>query len=158
MENKSKNTTEKLGKIIFRSDKRLKIISYLYFFELMEIPLEAKKAFEEDLLSSSEIKIIENISANYNKYKQLVSRFIVKTWSFERLNPLERAILIWGAFELSINEKNQTIYEIVGLTKDLIPDDSYKFVNKILDEIGGVYERIKVGKKETASTTKVKAV
>lgn len=158
MENKSKNTTEKLGKIIFRSDKRLKIISYLYFFELMEIPLEAKKAFEEDLLSSSEIKIIENISANYNKYKQLVSRFIVKNWSFERLNPLERAILIWGSFELSINEKNQTIYEIVGLTKDLIPDDSYKFVNKILDEIGGVYERIKVGKKETASTSEVKAV
>lgn len=158
MENKLKTTTKKQGKIIFRSDKRLKVISYLYFFELMELPLEVKKAFEDDLLTSSEIKIIENIAANYLKYKQMVSRFIVKNWSFERLNPLERAILIWGAFELSINEKNQTIYEIIGLTKDLIPDDTYKFINKILDEIGGAYERIKASKKELKSTTEVKTV
>lgn len=120
-----------------------RIIKYLYKFELMNEVVTSVDAFESGDYDSQEIKMIEAISKNYDKYKILITKFISSKWSWERLAPLLRAILICGAFKVSIRDRALVIDVIIDITKEYIPDDSYKFVNSVLDQIGDYYDKIK---------------
>nr|WP_237076608.1 transcription antitermination factor NusB [Mycoplasma phocoeninasale] len=49
--------------------------------------------------------------------------------------PLTRAIIIFGEYELLSKDAKIVINEMVNIAKIFIPNDDYKFVNKILDLI-----------------------
>lgn len=125
-------------------EKRAAVVSYIYGFELMGSKLSSVKAFESGDFETRELKSIEAIEKNYDKLLRTVKQFIKKdSWQWERIAPLERAILIYGAFELIINDKALVINELVTIAQGFIPGDSYKFINAILENIGAYYEQVK---------------
>lgn len=130
---------KKLSKL----QQRSQIIIYIYQAELLEVKLDSTRAFEEGDYNEYQIKVIESISTNYESFKKLVQKFIKGTWTWERLAPLERAILIFGAFELNIADRALVINELVTIAQGFIPGESYKFINAILDKIGDYYAGIK---------------
>lgn len=131
-----------------RSQLREGMIAYVYGFELMDETFSHVQAFENYDFSSKEIKLLEQLEKNYDKYKKLVSKFLSNNWTIDRIAPLERAILIFGAFELSFTEnKKMAINELVSYAKFFILGDNYKFINAVLDKVGAYYEQIKTNTK-----------
>ena len=124
-----------------RIKMRARIISYIYSYLVLDKTLDGITAFESGNYSDQEIKIIEVISKNFNNYKKIVESFLKKGWLWSRINPLEKAILIYGAFELNISDKALVINELIVITRGYIPGDTYKFINGILNKIGEFYEK-----------------
>ena len=124
-------------------EKASKIIEYIYTSELMGTPLSSAQAFESGDFDNQEIKKIDKIAEKYEQFKKLIQKYLKGTWSWERIAPLERAILIYGAFELMFKDKGTVTNGLVILTKGYIPGDSFKFINAILDKMGDYYESIK---------------
>lgn len=126
---------------------RENVIGYIYSHELMNAPLNGDAAFESGEYSSKEIKYIEQIGKNYEMFKKLIIKFCTGSWNWSRMSVLTRAVLIYGAFELSFNDKALVIDVLVKYAKEFAPDDSYKFINSILDKVGKYYETVKASKK-----------
>ena len=126
---------------------RENVIGYIYSYELIKKELDSVEAFESGKYTDKEIKTIEYISKNYQVYKKLILKFTSNSWTWIRTSPLIRAILIYGAFELYIEDTALVIDVLVNYTKDFIPDDTYKLVHSVLDKIGKQYEAIKTSKK-----------
>lgn len=122
---------------------RLKIINYLYKYELMNENLTSNEAFESGDYSDYEIKIIDNIARIYDKLIGTIKNYLIVSWKWERLAPLEKALLIYGTFEMQIEDLALVINEVVVIAKGLIPNDNYQYINSILDKIGKEYAKIK---------------
>lgn len=129
-----------------RSSKRARFIEYIYGFELMGEPFSHIQAFESGDFSDAELKMIEAIEKNYARFSKLAASYLNQNWSWERIAPLERAILIFGAFELTFGEKKNVINELISYTRGFIPGENYKFINVVLDKIGAYYEQVKTNK------------
>lgn len=128
-----------------RLQDRADIITYIYQSELLKKNLDSDLAFESGDFDNSQLKKIEAISKNYDKFQKIVSKYLKSSWSWKRIDPLERAILIYGAFEMSFLDKALVINEMVILAQGYIPGDNYKYINSILDKVGDYYEKIKNG-------------
>ena len=79
----------------------------------------------------------------YLYYKNIIVVFLKKNWKWERVLPLERAILIFGAFELEREKENSAlvINKIINYSKLYLNDSSYKYINAILQKIKDYYEK-----------------
>lgn len=127
-------------------EERANIVKYIYQYEVFNKSLEAKEAFESGEYSDKEIDTIEKIAKAYPKLKSLISKFFRSDWKWNRIAPLERAILLLGSYEMIGSDNALIINEMVILTKGYVPGDSYKFVNSVLDKVGGFYDKIKTSK------------
>ncbi|RMA78494.1 N utilization substance protein B [Metamycoplasma subdolum] len=130
----------KLAFIIRRYEKRTKFIFWIYQSELLEESLNASKLFDEVFLDQREYFAVKKIEKNYPIYKKLISSVLNPGWTYERVQPLLRAIMIYGIFEFSFNKKNVVINEMINITKIFVPGIYYKFLNKILDLISRILE------------------
>lgn len=76
-------------------------------------------------LIKNEDKYIDNISSNLNR------------WSFDRLSFIDQAILLVGASEYNLNKENKKIIidEAVRIAKEYSDEDSYKYINGVLDRL-----------------------
>ena len=126
-----------------RLQNRADIITYIYQSELLKYNLSSDQAFESGDYDNNQLKKIEAIAKNYDKFKKIVIKYLKKGWTWGRIDPLERAILIYGAFEMSHLDKALVINEMIILTKGYIPGNNYKYINSILDKVGDYYEKIK---------------
>ncbi len=124
-------------------EDRSHIINFIYLSELSNKEIDTDLAFESGDYDSLELKKINNIAKNYAKLRNVVTKFTKEDWPWTRIAPLERAILIYGAFELSFIDKALVINELVIIAQGYIPGESYKFINSILDKVGEFYEQIK---------------
>lgn len=124
-------------------EKASKIIEYIYTSEVMGQELNSVLAFESGEFDKRDIQIIDMIASKYTQFKKLIEKFIKESWTWSRLAPLERAILLYGAFELNVKDKAHVINGMVMIAKAYIPGESYKFINAILEKIGGFYDKIK---------------
>ena len=81
-------------------------------------------------------KIREDLYINETNYIYEIGENLVK-WSFDRLNLVEQAILLEAVSEikLNLNEKAVTIDEAIILTKKYCDEESYKYINGVLDNI-----------------------
>lgn len=72
-----------------------------------------------------------------DSYYQLLSRYLKKGWTFERLGKMEQAILLVATCELLESDlpKKIVINEAVTNAKKFCDDDSYKFINGVLGQI-----------------------
>lgn len=124
-------------------ETKINVINLLYQYELFNKPIDLKEIFETGTCSNRDYLIIEWIAKNYPKLKQLIKKFIVESWTWDRLLPLERAILLFGATELAISKKDKPliITNLIDITKIINPNESYKYINKILDKIKDEYEK-----------------
>ena len=99
------------------------IMSGVYGLPYEEIPYYSK---------SITIKTLSHI----NEIKQIFQEKMPK-WSFDRLNPVEQAILLMS-FTHSKEEKvdKKIVIDVaVRLAKKYLDNDDYKFVNAILDNV-----------------------
>lgn len=75
--------------------------------------------------------------AKENFLRQKVAQQLKSTWEFSRLPPLEKAILIYGAYELLLEHKeshsNLVINNLINFSKAYLEKEKIGYVNKVLD-------------------------
>ena len=99
------------------------IMEGVYMTTYDEIPYFSKEIVIKSLKDVNEIKAV--FQANMPK------------WRFDRLNALERAILLMSYTNAKVEqtEKRVVIDVAVRLAKKYLDKDDYKFVNAILDKV-----------------------
>lgn len=130
-----KTEQDKIIFLINALKKRTEIINTIYKYELFDQKVDSKQIFEDDNLDDNAIKIIEQIEAKYDSLKKIIIAALSADWEWERLQPLVRAILLYGTYELFLNNPKIVINEMINITKIYIPGTVYKLVNKVLDLI-----------------------
>jgi len=88
---------------------------------------------EEDFDEFSN-KILTDLDEHKFNYIDKISGHLVK-WTFDRLNLVEQAILLEATSELllKLNDKAVVIDEAIRLTKLYCDEESYKYINGVLD-------------------------
>ena len=140
---------------------RIMMVIVVYTYELFNKKVNGKEIFESDLMNEmfdynvlttskrneifqQQMKIFANIEKNYEVFVKMINKFIRLDWTWTRMDPLIRAILLCASSELWNVDIGIVSNEYVEIAKDFIPDDkSYKFVNKIIDNIGKEYDEFK---------------
>ncbi|TPI01139.1 transcription antitermination factor NusB [Mycoplasma struthionis] len=112
---------------------RINIITIIYQAELFNEKIDSNEIFKNQDLSASELKVIEEIALDYDRFIKVSKSLISAEWEWERISPLTRAIIIYGEYEMLHNDKLVVINEMVKITKNYVPNNDYKFVNKVLD-------------------------
>lgn len=135
MENKLSNEDKKNLFLINSFNKRVKIITYIYQYELFDEKVNVNEIFSNNDLNNFEVQTLTIIQNKYVLFKNLIIKALNNAWIWERLQPLIRAILLYGLYELFINEPKVVINEMVNITKIYTIGDEYKLVNKVLDTL-----------------------
>ena len=128
-----------------RHECRLKLVFAL--FKSLLLDRNIKQVFtndnEDDLLdgkfdSDKEYidRVLADLENNTNNYLELIKPLLVH-WDISRINFLDKAIMVEAISEIKIgvNNKNIAINEAVIIAKEYIPDDNYKYINGVLDNI-----------------------
>ena len=83
--------------------------------------------------------IIAGTIDHVDEIDKIIESHLSDTWSLDRLNKVALAILRISTYEIKY-QKNVAakiiIDEAVNIAKDYGTDDSYKFINAVLDKIG----------------------
>ena len=82
--------------------------------------------------------LVENTLGNFRDYQVLIKQNLKPGWTIKRLSKMELAIMLIGVCEIVTNTtpKNVVINEAVNIAKKYCDDDSYKFINGVLNQIG----------------------
>ncbi len=127
-----------------RRIQRMNNVNIVYKYELFDELLDVDKIFSEDNINNDQLKVLTSIKKNHHKFIKTAKLFLDDDWTWARISPLTRAIILCASVELWTLDKKIVINEYVEISKDYIPDETYKFINKILDKIGRLYEQIKI--------------
>lgn len=123
-----------------RARARRELLQLLYQWQISgDSPLDTLKRrfqhhhdLDEDYFSAAWHGITAGTQALEDKYQPFMSR------KAELLDPVERAILWIGAWELANRfdiHPTVTINEAIEIAKQFGADDSYKFINGTLDKL-----------------------
>lgn len=104
-------------------------------------PKEIVKEFiaERELLNVDTeyfCELTEAIPDNFERLLAIITPHLDRSW--EQIDPVEKCVLLVGAFELTSNAEipwKVVINEAVGLCKMFGSEDAHKYVNGILDKI-----------------------
>ena len=130
-----------------RRKGRILAFQALYFWELNSVPVEELIKFawlEENKLA----KLDEGISVftklliagtieNIDQIDAIIKEHLVN-WDINRLNRVDLAILRMSVYSLKYQNDippSITIDEAIGICREFGSDDSYKFINGVLDSI-----------------------
>ena len=83
--------------------------------------------------------IIAGTIDHIDEIDKLIESHLSASWSMERISRVALAILRTSVYELLFQNGAETkivIDEAVNIAKDFDTDDSYKFINAVLDKIG----------------------
>lgn len=121
-----------------RHDSREKIVFALYQHLLLNKDINEcfSDNFEQDDIDEFITSIQKDLIDNKDNYIYEIGQHLVK-WSFDRLNLVEQAILLEATSEikLKLNEDAVVIDEAIILTKNYCDEESYKYINGVLDNI-----------------------
>lgn len=120
-----------------RHESRQKLIFVLYQHLLLHKDIDV--CFVDNFTDEDDefsFNIIEDIKINKDNYIDEISKYLNK-WSFDRLNLIEQAILLESVseYKLALNDKAVIINEAVIFAKEYCDDESYKYINGVLDNI-----------------------
>lgn len=81
--------------------------------------------------------VVRDFILNENKYIDMVSNFLLKTWKISRVDYIDRAIIFSAIGEYRIHkiDKKILIDQAIITSKKYGVDNSYKFINFILDKV-----------------------
>lgn len=136
------------GNYTKRRTQRMRNVEIIYKYELFNEPINLDKIFAEENINNDQLKVLTAVKKNYEKFIETAKLFLDDDWTWVRMSPLTKAIILCASVELWTIDKKIVINEYVEITKDFIPDDTYKFINKILDKIGSFYEQIRIKKNQ----------
>ena len=83
--------------------------------------------------------IIAGTISHIDEIDKLIENHLSASWSMDRISRVALAILRTSIYELLFQkgaEAKIVIDEAVNIAKDFDTDDSYKFINAVLDKIG----------------------
>ena len=98
---------------------------------------ESSKAKLDDESAAFARMLIAGTIENITKIDETIKAHL-KNWDFERVNKVTIAILRMSVYSLLFTkdiDSSIVIDEAIDIAKNYGPDDSYKFVNAILDNI-----------------------
>lgn len=99
--------------------------------------VDSKQNLDESDLSFSRVLIAGTIE-NIEQIDELIKTHLAKNWTFDRLNKVTLAILRISIFSI-IHQKEISpsivIDEAIDLAKQFDSDESFKFINAMLDTI-----------------------
>jgi N utilization substance protein B len=102
-----------------------------------EAPAELSENSKEERTFAS--LIIAGTISHIDEIDKLIENHLSASWSMERISRVALAILRTSVYELLFQngaESKIVIDEAVNIAKDFDTDDSYKFINAVLDKIG----------------------
>ena len=102
-----------------------------------EAPAELSENSKEERTFAS--LIIAGTISHIDEIDKLIENHLSSSWSMERISRVALAILRTSVYELLFQngaEPKIVIDEAVNIAKDFDTDDSYKFINAVLDKIG----------------------
>lgn len=119
-----------------RHETRIKIVIAVYQHLLLNKDLV--DVFVDNFENIDEyIGSIENdLIAHESEYIDIISKNLNK-WTFDRLSYIDQAILLVGTCEYYLNKDNKKIVidEAIRIAKEYSDDDSYKYINGVLDNL-----------------------
>jgi len=83
--------------------------------------------------------IIAGTISHIDEIDKLIENHLSSSWSIDRISRVALAILRTSVYEILFQagaEPKIVIDEAVNIAKDFDTDDSYKFINAVLDKIG----------------------
>ncbi len=83
------------------------------------------------------MKLVEKTLDNFRDYQILINKNLKKGWTIKRLSKMELAIMLIAVCEM-VNEytpRNIALNEAIVLAKKYCDDDSFKFINGVLNKI-----------------------
>ena len=83
--------------------------------------------------------IIKGTIDNITEIDKVITSHLASDWSIDRLSRVTLALLRIGTYEIKYQSNVPSkiiIDEAVNIAKDYGTDDSYKFINAVLDKIG----------------------
>lgn len=119
-----------------RHETRIKIVITVYQHLLLHKDLITSfiDNFEDidEYVGSIENDLIEH----EQEYIETISKHL-KKWSFDRLSYIDQAILLVATSEYNLNKDNKKIVidEAIRIAKEYSDDDSYKYINGVLDNL-----------------------
>ena len=126
-----------------RQARELALIAlYQYEVNLADSPLECLKinlefkSYPEEVLDYTKV-LLNGILKYWDKLNELITKFSIG-WKLERISIIDRNILRIGIFEilyLDYIPDKVAINEAVELAKNFSSEESYLFINGILDNI-----------------------
>ena len=141
-----------------RRNGRIIAFQALYSWDVTKVPLEDLLSFswleKDSELHSEEEKeltdtakdertfatlIISGTIEHIEQIDEVIKEHLSANWSMERINKVALAILRVSIYELLYQPGAQIgiiIDEAVKISKNYGTDDSYKFINAVLDNIG----------------------
>ncbi|MCR5764379.1 MAG: transcription antitermination factor NusB [Treponema sp.] len=141
-----------------RRNGRIIAFQALYSWDVTKVPLEDLLSFswleKDSELHSEEEKeltdtakdertfatlIISGTIEHIEQIDEVIKEHLSANWSMERINKVALAILRVSIYELLYQPDAQIgiiIDEAVKISKNYGTDDSYKFINAVLDNVG----------------------
>ena len=83
--------------------------------------------------------IISGTISHIDEIDKFIENHLSSSWSMDRISRVSLAILRTSVYEILFqngSEPRIVIDEAVNISKDYDTDDSYKFINAVLDKIG----------------------
>jgi N utilization substance protein B len=143
---------------VSRRNGRIIAFQALYSWDVTKVPLEDLLSFswleKDSELHSEEEKeltdtakdertfatlIISGTIEHIEQIDEVIKEHLSANWSMERINKVALAILRVSIYELLYQPDAQIgiiIDEAVKISKNYGTDDSYKFINAVLDNVG----------------------
>ena len=99
--------------------------------------VDSKENLDESELTFSRLLIAGTIE-NIEKVDELIKSHLSENWSFDRLNKVTLSILRISIYSLVFQKEiapSIVIHEAISIAKEFGPQDSFKFINAMLDKI-----------------------
>lgn len=99
--------------------------------------VDSNENLDESELTFSRLLIAGTIE-NIEKVDELIKSHLSENWSFDRLNKVTLSILRISIYSLVFQKEiapSIVIDEAISIAKEFGPQDSFKFINAMLDKI-----------------------
>lgn len=113
------------------------ILNFSWLQKDNEVEIEVSETAKEERTFAS--LIIAGTIDHVDEIDKIIESHLSDSWNLDRINKVTLAILRTSVYEIIYQkdiDQKIVIDEAVNIAKDYGTDDSYKFINAILDKIG----------------------
>lgn len=121
-----------------RKDKKFFNLAKFIDLSIGDITIYLKNKFKTNrnitLVNDELFVLLVKEMNNIDKYKKIIDNQLSVSWKFDRLSFVEQAILILSYIQLKAGlDERVVINEAIELAKEYCDENSYKFINGVLD-------------------------
>ena len=122
---------------LYNRSERINLIYQVYLFSLISSDIKKMLHEGKTILNDRQINTILKTLEEKEFLEDKIIKIIPKTWKWNRINNLEKAILLNGAAEIILfsNDKKIVINESVEYSKKYCEEKAKNLINGILDNI-----------------------